>query len=99
MWARGATHGRIEGKLMPDFDFDTRKPQGANEQNRPRLPSTAHGLRGLLTASKLRILFIAGTLRRFFMANRLRTLFIGGGIVLFVAATTLGLIIYSSSEL
>jgi Tol biopolymer transport system component len=88
-----------EVKLMPDFDFDTRTPQGANEQNRSRLPSTAHGLRGLLTASKLRILFIAGKLRRFFIANRLSSLFIGGGLVLFVAATTLGLIIYSSSEL
>jgi Tol biopolymer transport system component len=82
---------------MPDFD--TRKPKGANERSRPRMSSTANGLRGLLTTSKLRILLMAGTLRRFLMANRLRTLLIGGGMVLFVAAAALGLLIYSSSEL
>jgi hypothetical protein len=90
----------MEKKLMPDFNFDTRKPQGSDEPNRPRLSSsTANGLRGLLTASKLRILLVAGTLRRFLTVNRRRTLLIGGGIVLFAAAATLGLLIYSSIEL
>ena len=42
---------------------------------------------------------MAGTLRRFLMANRLRTLLMGGGVVLFVVAAALGLLIYSSSEL
>lgn len=82
---------------MPDFD--TRTPQGSDEPNKSRLSSTINGLRGLLTASKLRIRLMAGTLRRFLMTNGRRTLLIGGGIVLFVAAATLGLIIYSSSEL
>jgi Tol biopolymer transport system component len=86
----------MEEKLMPDFN--TRKPQGSNQPNRSRLSSTANGLRGLLTTGKLRILLMAGTIRRFLVANRRRTLLVGGGIVLFVVAVPLGLIIYSPSE-
>ena len=82
---------------MPDFD--TRKPQGSNEPNRPRMTLIANRLSRLLSASKVRILSIASTLRRFLMANRLRTLLIGGGMMLFVAAAALGLLIYSSIEL
>ena len=80
---------------MPDFN--TRKPQGSDERNRPRLSSTASGLRGQLTTGKLRILLMLGTIRPYLRANR-RTLWIGGGIVLFVVAVPLGLIIYSFSE-
>jgi Tol biopolymer transport system component len=82
---------------MPDFN--TRRPQQANERNRPRMPPIANRLRGLLTASKVRILLMAGTLRRFSIENRRGMLLIGGGIVLLAAAAPLGLIIYSSSEL
>ena len=73
---------------MPDFN--TRKPQGGNERNQPRLSSPA---------SRLRILLTVGTIRRYLRANGRRTLWISGGIVLFVVAASLGLIIYSSSEL
>jgi Tol biopolymer transport system component len=81
---------------MPDFD--TRKPLGSDEPNRSRMPSSANGLRGLLTTIKLRIALLAGMVRRLSMANRRRTLLIGGSVVLFVVAVPLGLIIYSFSE-
>jgi Tol biopolymer transport system component len=44
-------------------------------------------------------LLMVGTLRRYLRANSRLTLWIGGGMVLFVVAASLGLIIYSSSEL
>ena len=90
MWARRATHGRMEEKLMPDFD--TRKPQGSNEPNRPPMTLLANRLSRLLSASKGRILSMAGMLRHSLMANKLRSLLLGA-ILLF------GLLIYSSSEL
>src|SRR5215216_5710379 len=89
----------MEEKQMPNFDFDTRKPQGSDEPNRPRMTLLANRLSRLLSAGKLRMLSMASTLRRFFMANKYRTLLIGGGIVLFMVAAALGLSIYSSSEL
>jgi hypothetical protein len=78
----------MEGKLMPDFNV--RKSQGANERSRPRMSSTANGLRGLLTTSKLRILLMAGTLRRFLMANRLRTLLMAMAVLVILFVWALG---------
>ena len=92
MWARRATHGRMEEKLMPDFD--TRTPQGSNEPNRPRMTSITNRLSSLLSASKFRILSIASALRRSVIASRYRSLFVGG-VLLFAVAAPVGLLIYS----
>src|SRR5215217_6670525 len=100
MWARRATHGRMEEKLMPDFD--TRKPQGSNEPNRPRMTSITNRLSSLLSASTFRILSIASALRRSvianryrrLIANRYRSLFVGD-VLLFAVAAPVGLLIYS----
>jgi|SRR5215211_3406101 len=93
MWVRRATHGRMEGKLMPDFD--TRTPQEANEPNRPRMRLIANRLSSLLSVGKLRILSIASTLRRSLMAIRLRSLLIGGVLLFVIAPASVGLLIYS----
>jgi hypothetical protein len=85
MWARGATHGRMEEKLMPDFN--TRKPREPNEPNKHRIPVIASNLRNLLSVSKLRNLLVA---------NRPRAFLIGGGILLFgVVLISVGLLILS----
>jgi Tol biopolymer transport system component len=93
MWTRRATHGRMEVKLMPDFD--TRKPQEANEPNRPRMRLIAHRVSRLLSAIKIRILSMAGTLRHSLMANKLRSLLIGGGLLFVIAPASVGLLLYS----
>jgi uncharacterized protein YjbI with pentapeptide repeats len=80
---------------MPDFDFDTRKPQGSDEPNRPRIPLIANRLSRLLSASKVRILSMAGTLRRSLMANKLRSLLLGAILLFVVAPASVGLFIYS----
>jgi uncharacterized protein YjbI with pentapeptide repeats len=85
----------MQGKLMPDFDFDTRKPQGSDEANRPRTSLIANGLSTLLIASKVRILSIAGTLRDSLMANKLRSLFVGGVLLFVIAPASVGLFIYT----
>ena len=73
---------------MPDFDFDTQKPQVPNEPNK---------LRTLLSAISPRIALIANRTRNLLNANKLRTLLIGGGTLLFVVVAVLvGLRIYSS---
>src|SRR5215210_7622573 len=95
MWTRRATHGRMEEKLMPNFDFDTRQPQESNEPNRPRIPLIANRLSHLLSASKVRILSIAGTIRHSLMANKLRSLLIVGILLFVVAPAPAGLLIYS----
>ena len=76
MWARGATHGRMEKKLILP-DFNTRKPQEPNEQNRLGVALLADKLRNLLSVSRLRNLLVA---------NRPCAFLIGGGILLFVVA-------------
>jgi len=86
----------MEEKLMPDFD--TRKPQRPNEPNRPRVPLLVNRLRGLLTASKHRNQSMAGTLSRSLMANKLRSLLIGGVLLLVIAPTLVGLLIYSFGD-
>src|SRR5215211_1712368 len=83
----------MEEELMPDFD--TRKPQGSNEPNRPRMTSITNRLSGLLSASKHRILSIASALRRSLIANRYRSLFVGGVLLFVVVAAPVGLLIYS----
>jgi hypothetical protein len=93
MWARRATLGRMEEKLMPDFD--TRKPQGSDKPNRPRIQSIANRLSSLLTASKPRILAIASTIRRSLTANKVRSLFVGGVLSFVIAPALVGLLIYS----
>jgi len=93
MWARRATHGRMEEKLMPDFD--TRKPQGSNEPNRPPMTLLANRLSRLLSASKGRILSMAGMLRHSLLANKLRSLLIGGVLIFVIAPALVGLLIYS----
>jgi Tol biopolymer transport system component len=80
---------------MPDFDFDTRKPQGSDEPNRPRMTLLANRLRGLLTASKHRILSMASTLRHSLIANKHRSLLISGVLLLVIAPALVGLLIYS----
>jgi hypothetical protein len=76
---------------MPDFDFDTRKPQEPAEPNKHRT---------LLIATRSRILLIANRVRNLLIATRLRTLLIGGGILWFVmVAIPVGVFIYSASEL
>src|SRR5215211_3243498 len=80
---------------MPDFDFDTRTPQGSNERNRPRMPLIANRLRSLFRADKLRILSMAGTLRRSLMENKLRSLLIGGVVLFVIVPASVGLFIYS----
>jgi uncharacterized protein YjbI with pentapeptide repeats/Tol biopolymer transport system component len=95
MLARRATHGRMEEKLMPDFD--TRKPQGSNEPNRPRMTLIANRLSTLLSASKDRILSMAGTLRRSLMSNKLRSLLVGGVLLFVIAPALVGLFIYTFS--
>ena len=80
---------------MPDFDFDTRTPQGSSERNRPRMPLIANRLRSLFSAGKLRILSMAGTLRRSLMENKLRSLLIGGVVLFVIAPASVGLFIYS----
>jgi Tol biopolymer transport system component len=71
---------------MPDFD--TRKPQDPNQPNKVRIQVGANKLRPLLISNRPRMRLVA---------NKLRTLLIGGGILLFVV-TTIGLLIYSSSQ-
>src|SRR5215210_5635072 len=93
MWARRATHGRMEEKLMPDFD--TRKPQSPNERNGPRIQSIANRLRSLSTGGKRRILSRASTLRHSLMANRDRNLLIGGVLLFAIVAAPVGVLIYS----
>ena len=93
MWARRATHGRMEEKLMPDFD--TRKPQGSNEPNRPPMTLLANRLSRLLSASKGRILSMAGMLRHSLLANKLRSLLIGGVLIFVIAPALVGMFIYS----
>src|SRR5215216_7384674 len=88
----------MEEKLMPDFDFDTRTPQEANEPNRPRMNLLANRLSRLLSASKHRIFSMASTLRRSLMANKLRSLLIGGVLLFVIAPASVGLLIYSSSH-
>ena len=83
---------------MPDFDFDTRTPQEANEPNRPRMNLLANRLSRLLSASKHRIFSMASTLRRSLMANKLRSLLIGGVLLFVIAPASVGLLIYSSSH-
>jgi Tol biopolymer transport system component/uncharacterized protein YjbI with pentapeptide repeats len=85
----------MEEKLMPDFDFDTRKPQGSDEPNRPRNTLIANKLRRLLSASKPRILAIASTIRHSLMANRPRSLLLGAILLFVIAPATVGLLIYS----
>jgi hypothetical protein len=93
MWVRRAIHGRMEEKLMPDFD--TRKPQGSDEPNRPRLPLAADRLRSLSSGGKRRILSRASTLRRSLMANRNRSLLISGVFSFVIVAAPAGVLIYS----
>src|SRR5215210_1573825 len=95
MWARRAVHGRMEEKLMPDFDFDTRTPQEASEPNRPRMRLIANRLNRLLSAAKLRVWSMASTLRRSLMTNKLRNLWIGGVLIFVVAPASVGLLLYS----
>ena len=95
MWARRAVHGRMEEKLMPDFDFDTRTPQEASEPNRPRMRLIANRLNRLLSAAKLRVWSMASTLRRSLMTNKLRNLLIGGVLIFVVAPASVGLLLYS----
>jgi hypothetical protein len=85
----------MEEKVMPDFDFDTRTPQGSDEPNRPRMRLIANKLSSLLSAAKLRILSIAGTLRRSVIANKLRSLFLGGVVLFVIAPAFVGLFIYT----
>jgi hypothetical protein len=73
---------------MPDFNM--RKPQRGNEPSRTRMSSTANGLRGLLTTSKLRILSMAATLRSFLMANRLSTLLMVMAVLVILFVWALG---------
>jgi Tol biopolymer transport system component len=93
---RRATHGQMEGKLMPDFD--TRKPQGSSEPRRHRIALIADPLRNLSIASKRRILPMARVLRDLLVANRRLTLLIGGVFLCVMVAVPVGLLIYSSSE-
>jgi Tol biopolymer transport system component len=97
VWARRAAHGRMEGKLMPDFD--TRKPQESNEPRRHRIALIVGPLHSLSRASKRRILLMARGLRDSLMANRPRTLLIGGVFLCVMVAVPVGLLTYSSSEL
>jgi Tol biopolymer transport system component/uncharacterized protein YjbI with pentapeptide repeats len=83
----------MEEKVMPDFD--TRKPQGPNERNRPRIQSIAIRLRSLSTGGKRRILSMASTLRRWWIANRNRSLLIGGILLFVLVAAPVGVLIYS----
>jgi len=85
----------MEEKLMPDFD--TRKPQGSDEPNSPRIQSIANRLSSLLTASKPRLLSMASTVRDSLIANRLRSLLIGGVLLFVIAAVPVGLLLYSVS--
>jgi Tol biopolymer transport system component len=78
---------------MPDFD--TRKPQGSDEPNRPRMTLIENRLSRLLSASKVRILSIAGPLGRSLMANKLRSLLIGGVLLFVIAPALVGLLIYA----
>jgi Tol biopolymer transport system component/uncharacterized protein YjbI with pentapeptide repeats len=55
----------------------------------------ANRLSRLLSASKHRILSMAGTLRRSLMANKLRSLLIGGVLLFVIAPASVGLLIYS----
>jgi dipeptidyl aminopeptidase/acylaminoacyl peptidase len=50
----------MEEKLMPDFDFDTRKPREPNEPNNLRIPVIASNLRNLLVANRPRAFLIGG---------------------------------------
>jgi Tol biopolymer transport system component len=85
---------------MPDFDFDTRKPQEPNQPNRGRIQVVANKLRILLIATRSRMVLIANRVQSLLIANRLRTLLIGGGILLFIGiAVPIGLRSYSSSGL
>src|SRR5215210_4199274 len=95
MWARRAVHGRMEEKLMPDFDFDTRTPQEASEPNRPRMRLIANRLNRLLSAATLRVWSMASTFRRSLMTNKLRNLLIGGVLIFVVAPGSVGLLLYS----
>jgi hypothetical protein len=80
---------------MPDFD--TRKPQGSDEANRPRMTLIANRLSRLLSASKVRILSIASMLRDSLMANKRRSLFVGGVLLFVIAPASVGLLIYTIS--
>src|SRR5215210_4690933 len=95
MQTRRATHGRMEEKLMPDFD--TRKPQGSDEPNRPRMTLIANRLSRLLSASKVRILSIADTLSHSLMANKLRSVLLGAVLLLVIAPASVGLLMYTFS--
>jgi len=86
----------MEEKLMPDFD--TRKPLGSNEPNRPRMALIANRLSSLLSAGKLRIPSMASTLSRSLIANRNRSLLIGGILLFVMVAAPTGLLIYSFGE-
>jgi Tol biopolymer transport system component len=97
MWARRATHGRMEGKLMPDFD--TRKPQEDREPRRSRIQSIANGLQSGFTATKRRLPFIVDTLSILWVENRPRSLLVGAVLLFLIAAAPLGLLIYSLSGL
>ena len=74
----------MEEKLNPDFN--TRKPQGSNEPNGPRIRSVAHTLSSLLSAS---------TIRRSLIANINRSLLIGGVLIFVIIAAPVGLLIYT----
>jgi hypothetical protein len=84
----------MQGKLMPDFDFDTRKPQGSDEPNRSRMRLIANRLSRLLSSAKLRILSMTSTLRHSLMANRNRSLVIGGALLFAIVAAPVGVLIY-----
>jgi Tol biopolymer transport system component len=65
MRARDATHGRMEGKLMPDFD--TRTPREPDEPNGLRSRSLTDRVRNSLIANRLRTLLIGGGILLFAM--------------------------------